>query len=252
MIDSTVDRFGSVCVELGEAAVSAEIFQAQLHDCLPEWQAAGHLRVWLSIAQAQSSLVPVAIDQGFAFHRVQEQRLLLLKQLDPSAVLPPHAATHHIGAGAVVFNDDGELLVISERTGPVAGGFKVPGGYIEPGEHIASGIVREVREETGIETAFESLVLFRHMHQSLYTKSNIYFVCRLRAISAEITIDPVEIAECQWMQVADFMAHERTQAFHRGLVNAALAGPSMQPGYLPNHYYPPERAEFFFANNYTP
>lgn len=48
--------------------------------------------------------------------------------------IPPHAHTM-IGVGAVVVNDKSQVLVISEKY-PVLNKkyWKLPGGYVEPGE----------------------------------------------------------------------------------------------------------------------
>ncbi|WP_113929126.1 NUDIX domain-containing protein [Bacillus sp. P14.5] len=53
---------------------------------------------------------------------------------------------YSLSAGAVVLNDDGEILLIK---GPKRG-WEFPGGIIERGETIADGIIREVKEESGI------------------------------------------------------------------------------------------------------
>ncbi|MCK5921812.1 MAG: NUDIX domain-containing protein, partial [Methylococcales bacterium] len=106
-------------------------------------------------------------------------------------------------------------------TGTHIGELKIPGGYVDEGEHIATAVVREVFEETGIRAEFEGVVGVRHMHRTLYGKSNVSFVCRLKAVSAEITIDPVEIATARWMMPDDFLAHPQAQAFHKGIVRMA-------------------------------
>ncbi|MCR2823619.1 NUDIX hydrolase [Lederbergia panacisoli] len=54
---------------------------------------------------------------------------------------------HTLSAGAVVFNDEGKILLIR---GPRRG-WEFPGGIIELGETIQDGIIREVKEETGID-----------------------------------------------------------------------------------------------------
>lgn len=243
-----IDAYGSVWPQSAYWSDSADVFATQLIDATEQWIAAGHKRIWLKLTHAQSALIPAAIAQGFTFHQVHNDELLLIKRLVPAAIVP-HQASHHVGAGGVVINAHNELLVIAERTGSKVGTYKIPGGYVEQGEHIHSAIEREIREETGVQATFQTVVLVRHLHKTLYGKSNLYFVCRLRPLTTEIIIDPVEIAECRWMPIDTFLAHPRTQSFHKAIVQVALQAEGLQFGRLPNHDYDAERAEFLLPLN---
>jgi 8-oxo-dGTP diphosphatase len=53
--------------------------------------------------------------------------------------------------GAVVKDETGRLLLIKRGHEPGAGLWSIPGGRIEPGESDVAALVREVREETGLD-----------------------------------------------------------------------------------------------------
>jgi len=54
-----------------------------------------------------------------------------------------------VGVGAVVV-DEGRVLLIRRGTEPLKGHWSLPGGLLEVGESLTDGVIREVREETGL------------------------------------------------------------------------------------------------------
>jgi 8-oxo-dGTP diphosphatase len=53
--------------------------------------------------------------------------------------------------GAVITDQSGRLLLIRRRNEPGAGLWSLPGGRVEPGETDEQAVIREVREETGLQ-----------------------------------------------------------------------------------------------------
>lgn len=246
----SVDRYGNVHITL-EGLVSAETFATQLDQALPRWADNRHKLAWLRLTHEQANCIPHAIACGFQFHQVQSDDLALVKQLVEGAFVPSNAS-HTIGAGGLVINHKNELLTIVEQSASRPDYFKLPGGTIDEGEHLAAGVMREVLEETGIRTAFESIVFVRQTHNdpSHFGKSNFYIICRLRPLSAEITLDPIEIAKCQWMPVEQYLTHPSVADFEKMIVRAALATPGFRNGWLPSYTYrSPDICEFFAPPN---
>jgi len=54
-----------------------------------------------------------------------------------------------LGVGALIFDRD-RILLVERGKEPLKGYWSLPGGVLETGETLAQGIVREVREETGL------------------------------------------------------------------------------------------------------
>ena len=241
------NQFGGVVTDAEGLPEDPSEFRRLLRSSLDAWTSEGYKVVWLEIPIARAALVPVAAEAGFEYHHAESEYVLMTLQLVQGSYIPPYA-THYIGAGAVVLNERGEILVVSERyrmgssRGP---GYKLPGGALHPGEHLVDGAVREVLEETGVHARFESLACFRHWHGYRYDKSDIYFVCRLSALSMEITRQEEEIAECLWMPLEKFLAEDSgVHTFNRSIVRAALENPGMVPSEMEG-YGDGERFEFF-------
>ncbi len=56
----------------------------------------------------------------------------------------------YVGVGAVIV-DGGKVLIVKRKSAPLAGQWSLPGGGVELGETLEDSIVREMREETGLE-----------------------------------------------------------------------------------------------------
>jgi ADP-ribose pyrophosphatase YjhB (NUDIX family) len=59
---------------------------------------------------------------------------------------------------AIIPYPDDQILLIKRNTRPFVGYWALPGGRMDPGETIEQTIVREVKEETGLDVAVQSVV----------------------------------------------------------------------------------------------
>ncbi|MEU5564712.1 NUDIX hydrolase [Micromonospora musae] len=130
---------------------------------------------------------------------------------------------------AVVRNDAGELL-LGKRADD--GRWSVVSGIVEPGEQPATAVVREVREETGLDVEpirLTSVVSHPHTYPNgdRCEYLNLGFECRLLGGTARVNDDESEAVE--WFapdRLPKLDAHARL------VVAQALAG-AEQTFYLP-------------------
>ncbi len=58
----------------------------------------------------------------------------------------------------VLFDDSKRILLVKRRRDPFKGKWALPGGFVEYGERTEDAVVREVLEETGLETRVVKLI----------------------------------------------------------------------------------------------
>jgi 8-oxo-dGTP diphosphatase len=111
-----------------------------------------------------------------------------------------------VGAGALIFNDEGKLLL--SKRGPLAknerGKWEIPGGTIEYGETLSEGLKREVKEELGVD--IEVLELIQVCDHILVEEQQHWvsptYICRIIKGTPEI-LEPGKSVELGWFTLAE-------------------------------------------------
>ncbi|MGH3455531.1 MAG: NUDIX domain-containing protein, partial [Nocardioidaceae bacterium] len=131
----------------------------------------------------------------------------------------------------LVRNERGEFLLCELTYKPE---WDLPGGVVEPGESPATGLVREVDEELGIELRPAELVAINWLPPWSGWDDACIVVFALGTIPASdverMRLDPTEIRDVHWCDL-DLVAERGTAATNRLLrFLAAVDGPG--PFYL--------------------
>lgn len=82
--------------------------------------------------------------------------------------------------------------------------------------------VREVLEETNIQTKFESLISIRHAHGAAFGCSDLYVVFALKPLTTEIKKCDREIAACKWMNIDEYLKDPQIHQTNRSFMEAYL------------------------------
>jgi ADP-ribose pyrophosphatase YjhB (NUDIX family) len=126
-----------------------------------------------------------------------------------------------IVVGAVILEDDGQVLLLRRARAPQAGTWVFPGGFVELGETVAAAAARECVEETGVEPHVGTLL-------GVYDRPGPGIVIVVfRATVASGTAGPgTEASEVRWFNSADIpwadLAFDTTEAALRDWVIATV------------------------------
>jgi 8-oxo-dGTP pyrophosphatase MutT (NUDIX family) len=152
----SLDSYGGANVDPAQLPHDPLEFHERLQASLHAWGQQGTKGVWLKLPIHLSELVPVAVKHGFTYHSASADSAVLCRWLPPSKSPLPSGPTAQVGAGAYILSTDHKILLVQEACGPTAatGFWKVPTGLLERGEDVATAILREVLEETGLHVSF--------------------------------------------------------------------------------------------------
>ncbi|KAJ0242701.1 Nudix hydrolase 2 [Hirschfeldia incana] len=194
------DKYDGVMTEISHP-MDPSAFSALLRSSLSTWTLQGKKGVWIKLPRQLIGLAEAAVKEGFWFHHAEKDYLMLVYWIPKEGDTLPSNASHRVGIGAFVLNHNKEVLVVQEKTGRFQGQgiWKFPTGVVNEGEYIHNGAVREVKEETGVDTEFVQVLAFRQTHKAFFEKSDLFFVCMLKPLSLEINAQETEIEAAQWM-----------------------------------------------------
>lgn len=87
------------------------------------------------------------------------------------------------GVAAIIFDRNNRMLVLRRAKEPACGTLDLPGGFVEIGETAEEAVVREVKEETGLEINIEEY-LFSLPNHYIYSAMEVapldfFFLCRV-------------------------------------------------------------------------
>ncbi|KAI9123963.1 hypothetical protein K1719_005263 [Acacia pycnantha] len=179
-----------------------------LRASISHWRQLGKKTVWIKLPTHLACLVEPLVKEGFWYHHAEPKYLMLVYWIPETPNDIPANATHRVCVGGFIMNEKQEILVVREKGGPfwLTGVWKFPTGAVDQGEDICAAAVREVKEETGVDTEFVEVLAFRQTLTSFFTKSELFILCMLRPLSFDIQVQEQEIEDAQWMPFEEYAA----------------------------------------------
>jgi 8-oxo-dGTP diphosphatase len=124
-----------------------------------------------------------------------------------------HPSRPILGVGAIIIYR-GRVLMVERGREPLKGLWSLPGGVLETGETLAAGIVREVREETGLEIQpLRIFEVFERIHRDRRGRTEYHYVlidylCRVIGGSLQPADDAVR---AEWVRKKDLSRYSITE-----------------------------------------
>jgi len=111
-----------------------------------------------------------------------------------------------VGVGALIFNEEGKILLAlrGRKAKNERGKWEIPGGAVEFGETLEQAIMREVKEEMGIEIHVKQLL---HVADHILEEEGQHwvsptFICEI--ISGELGInEPEKCERLDWFSIEE-------------------------------------------------
>lgn len=144
----------------------------------------------------------------------------------------PGYVTPKVAVGAVVGNDDGELLLVQRKD---SGIWLYPTGWADVGYSPSEVAVKEVAEETGIECEPVSLLSVVDGQRMGFSRFGMYMLLfHCRAVGGELRAHPLETAAVGWFRPETLPEATAGAAWWAPMAFAAIGGET-----VPTRFDPP-------------
>jgi len=113
-----------------------------------------------------------------------------------------------VGVGGVVVHEN-RVLLVQRGTEPLKGRWTIPGGLIDVGETLREAVIREVREETGLNVEPLELIelldrIYREGERVRYHYVIADYLCRVEGGALHAASDAAAV---RWVERAEWNSH---------------------------------------------
>ena len=116
-----------------------------------------------------------------------------------------------LGVAGVVENEVGDWLVVKKAYSGLKGRWSFPAGFVQQGETIDEAVVREIKEETGLDCVTTGLIGFRSgIIRGEISDNMAIFHCRLLDETQLFKIQEQELLDIRWLHIGQILKDEQS------------------------------------------
>ncbi|MFJ7738135.1 NUDIX domain-containing protein [Lysinibacillus sp. NPDC097287] len=125
-----------------------------------------------------------------------------------------------LGVAGVVVNELGQWLVVKKAYSGLKGRWSLPAGFVNEGETVDDAVLRELKEETGIDCFVSGLIGFRSgVIRDEISDNMAIFYCRMRDEEQPLFIQEDELLEARWLFPQELAQDEMTSVMLKEMVS---------------------------------
>ena len=121
-----------------------------------------------------------------------------------------------VGVGAII-KHEGKLLLVKRGVEPEKGKWTIPGGAVELGEEVRDALIREVKEECGLDVEVDRLmdvvdnIVIGERNRLQFHYVILDFLARLKGG----TLRPADdVLDARWISLKEVEKYDLTKSFH--------------------------------------
>ncbi|MFJ8236827.1 NUDIX domain-containing protein [Ureibacillus sp. NPDC094379] len=156
-----------------------------------------------------------------------------------------------LGAAGVVINASGQWLVVKKRYSGLKGVWSLPAGFVKEGETADEAVVREVKEETGIECEVTGLIGLRTgVIREVISDNMAIFYCKPFDQDQKISIQEKELFEAKWLSIEEIVHGGESSVMLREMASNELVKHQLfrKDGINPGEVFEYSTYRLFFNN----
>ena len=125
-----------------------------------------------------------------------------------------------LGVAGLVINDEGEWLVVKKSYSGLKGKWSLPAGFVDEGETIDEAVIREIKEETGIDCQVKGLIGFRTGIIRDEISDNMAIFLATPRINQPFVKSERELLACEWRTPKSLVTDHLTSAMLKEMASS--------------------------------